>query len=40
LRTLLGGGTRIDQTSFIQKIEISKDADDPVFRVRWGVSPV
>jgi hypothetical protein len=39
-RTPPGGGARIDQTLFIQKIEISGDASSPVWNVSLGVSPL
>lgn len=39
-RTPPGGGARIDQTLFIQKIEISASNDGAPWRVRWGVSPL
>jgi hypothetical protein len=39
LRTPPGGGARIDQTSFIQRIEVDADAHGP-WKVVWGVSPV
>jgi hypothetical protein len=34
-RSVAGSGSKR-----IQKIDIEKSNDDPVFRVRWGVSPV
>lgn len=40
LRTPPGGGARIDQTLFIQKIEIGATNDGAPWQVRWGVSPV
>jgi hypothetical protein len=39
-RTPPGGGARIDQTLFIQKIEISADASSPVWNASLGVSPL
>jgi len=38
-RTPPGGGSRIDQVLFIQKIQISGDPYGP-WRIVWGVSPV
>lgn len=38
-RSPLGGGTRIDQTLFVQKIAIDGDPSGP-WRVRLGVSPL
>src|SRR5262249_19869684 len=40
LRTPPGGGSRIDESLFIQKIEISGDASSPVWTVNWAVSPL
>jgi hypothetical protein len=34
-----GGGARIDQTSFIQKIEVEGTPSGP-WKIRLGVSPV
>lgn len=39
-RTPPGGGTRIDQTLFIQKIEVSGANDGQPWTIRWAVSPV
>ena len=39
VRTPPGGGSRIDQVLFIQKIQISGDPYGP-WRIVWGVSPV
>lgn len=40
LRTPPGGGARIDQTLYIQKIEVSGANDRKPWAVRWGVSPL
>ncbi len=40
LRTPPGGGARIDQQLFIQKIEISGQNDGGAWTVNWTVSPV
>jgi Concanavalin A-like lectin/glucanases superfamily len=39
-RTPPGGGARIDQSLFIQKIEISGANDGKPWSIRWGVSPL
>ena len=39
LRTPPGGGARIDQTLFIQKIQVDASPDGP-WRISWTVSPV
>jgi pentose-5-phosphate-3-epimerase len=39
LRTPPGGGARLDQVLFIQKIDVSADPSG-VWRIVWGVSPV
>jgi len=40
LRTVPGGGSRIDQTLYIQKIEITGANDELPWTVSWGVSPL
>lgn len=40
LRTPPGGGARKDQTSYIQKIEISGADDGAPWQIRWGISPL
>lgn len=39
LRTPVGGGTRIDQTSFVQSIQLTASPDRP-WQLRFGVSPL
>lgn len=39
-RTPSGGGARIDQTLFIQKIEVDGERGSPVWTVKLGVSPL
>lgn len=39
LRTPMGGGTRLDQTLFIQSIDVDGDPSAP-WRIRLGVSPL
>lgn len=40
LRTPPGGGSRIQQDSFIQKIDISAPGEGEPWTIRWAVSPL